>query len=321
MILFLHGEDGFLVDKRRRFLQEAFSKKYPKGELFVFDFEDQGTLDNVKHSVAVCEGGLFASRKMVVFLHPFELGEMAEKALLDFLGAYVKKEESEVTLCFVNPGKTKKTHPLAKFLLKHASKEEIFEKLQTKNIGTYIKHELSLIDSKASFSREALQSFLSVLGTDTARIQTELQKLSAFKPEGIFEKEDITLLVGNSAENIIFDALDALGRGDKRQAVILFYREANGPRGALPILALCAWQVRHLLQVREMFDKGILRSTDIASQTKIHPFVVQKILGTINNFSIARIKHGLMMLSDFDAAFKQGNMDADVALDLFIWKF
>jgi len=321
MILFIHGGDDFLVNERRSALQKVFMQKYPGGELFVFDFEDQGTLDNVRRSLATCEEGLFASRKMVVFLHPFELGEMAEKALLDFLEAYVKKEESEVTLCFVNPGKIKKTHPLSKFLTKHAGKEEIFEKLEEKNTGTYIKHELSFIDSKASFSRDALQLFIASLGTDTARIRTELQKLSTFKPEGVFEKEDVALLVGSISENIIFDALDALGRGDKRRAIILFHREASGPEGAHPILAMCAWQVRRLLQVREMFDKGILRSADIATQTKIHPFVVQKMLGTINNFSMTRIKQGMVMLSEFDTALKQGGMDAHVALDLFIWKF
>lgn len=321
MILFIHGGDGFLVNERRSFLQKAFTQKYPKGELFVFDFEDQSTLDDVRHSLAACEGGLFASRKMVVFLHPFELGETGEKVLLDFLEAYVKKDESEVTICFVNPEKIKKTHPLAKFLAKHADKEEVLEKLEEKNTGAYIKRELSLIDSKASFSRDALQLFITSLGTDTARIRTELQKLSTFKPGSVFEKEDVTLLVGSSSENSIFDALDALGRGDKRRAIILFHREADGPEGAHPILAMCAWQARRLLQVREMFDKGILRSSDIASQTKIHPFVVQKMLGTINNFSPARIKQGLILLSEFDTALKQGSMDPHVALDFFIWKF
>ncbi|MFZ2187241.1 MAG: DNA polymerase III subunit delta [Candidatus Moraniibacteriota bacterium] len=321
MIIFLHGGDSFLVNERRGVLQKAFMHKYPQGELFIFDFEDQGTLDDVKRSLAACKGGLFASRKMVVFLHPFALGEAAEKPLLDFLEAFVKKDEDGMTLLFVHPGKIKKTHPLARLLTKQADKEELLEKPEEKNMGAYIKRELASIDTGASFSREALQLFGSSIGADTARIRTELQKLSAFKPEGIFEAADVALLVSGLSENVIFEALDALGRGDKRKALFLFHREASGPEGAYPLLSMCAWQVRRLLQVREVFDTGTLRAADIAARTKLPPFVVQKMLGTISNFSTTRIKQGLVMLADLDTTLKQGGMDPHVALDLFIWKF
>jgi DNA polymerase-3 subunit delta len=321
MLLFLHGADGFLVSGRRSVLQKAFAKKYPSGEIFVFDFEDQGTLDDVRHSLSVCEEGLFATRKMVIFLHPFELAETSEKLLLDFLKSFVKKTESEVTLLFVNPGKIKKTEPLVKFLSKHAAKEEVLEKLEARNQSAYIKKVLAGIDPEASFSRDALQLFGASIGVDTARIRTELEKLSTYKPGGVFETEDVALLVSSGAENVIFEALDALGRGDKRRALILFHREASSPEGAHPILSMCAWQARRLLMVREFYDKGILRSSDIASQTKLPPFAVQKMLGTISNFSTPRIKAGLTLLSDFDTQLKTGTLDPHVALDLFIWKF
>lgn len=321
MIFFLHGEDGFRVNERRQVFQKTFAKKYPQAEFFVLDFEDQGTPDNVKRGLSACESGLFATEKMVIFLHSFALGEIAEKLLLDFLKRFVEKTDANVALMFVQPGKIKKTHLLAKFLAKHADKEEALEKLEEKNVAAFIKRELALIDERASFSREALQLFIASLGTDSGRIRTELEKLAMFKPAGVFEAEDILLLVGAAPENVIFEALDALGRGDKKRALLLFHREASGAEGAFPILSMCAWQARRLLQVRELFDKGTFRASDIASQTKLPPFAVQKMLGSINNFSTQRIKKGLSMLSQFDTQLKVGGMDPHVALDLFIWKF
>lgn len=321
MILFIHGSDSFRVNKRRSALQKAFTKKYPEGEVFVFDFEDQGTQDDVRRSLATCEGGLFATKKMVVILHPFELGESSEKTLLHFLEDFIQKSEDEITILFVSPGKIKKTHTLAKFLTKHAEKEEVFEKLEERNTLAYIKQELASIDAEASFSREALSAFSVAVSGDTARIRSELEKLSAYKPGGIFETDDVLLLVSRTSENVIFEALDALGRGDKRKALLLFHREASHSEGAHPVLAMCAWQARRLLLVREMYDRGILRSADIATQTKLPPFAVQKMLGTIGNFQTARIKQGLTLLSDFDTRLKTGGMDPHVALDLFIWKF
>ena len=129
------------------------------------------------------------------------------------------------------------------------------------------------------------------------------------------------MLVGTTKEQVIFEALDALSRGDKKRALLLFHREASGAEGAFPLLSMCAWQVRRLLQVRELFDMGVRRAGDIASKTKLPPFAVQRILGVINNFPLNRIKKGLSLLSQFDTQLKTGGMDPLVALDLFIWRF
>lgn len=321
MFLFIHGEDGFLVNRRRLALQRAFTKKYPSADIFTFDFEDNGTVEDVQRALAACEGGLFATRKMVIFLHPFELGETAEKILLTFLENFVRNEVPEITLLFVHPEKIKKTHKLARFLEKYADKTEVFEKLQDKNIAAFIKKELSIIDADASFSPKALQIFSESVGTDTARIISELGKLATFKQGSVFEVSDVELLISMDVKKNIFTALDALAYGDKKRALLLLRREADSLENTLKTLAMCAWQVRRMAVVREAFDKGAHNVSSIVSQTKLPPFSVQKIFRTIQNFPLSRIKRGLAMLSEFDTELKQGKRDPLVALDLFIWRF
>jgi DNA polymerase III delta subunit len=119
----------------------------------------------------------------------------------------------------------------------------------------------------------------------------------------------------------IFHALDALGRGDRKRALFLFRTETEKGEGVYPVLSMCAWQVRRLLLVREAFDKGIRRATDIVSATKLPPFTVQKALSTIEYFPLMRIKNGLTLLSDIDTALKQGKADPETSLDIFVWKF
>ena len=221
----------------------------------------------------------------------------------------------------VHPEKIKKTHILARFLEKSADKTEVFAKLQAQNMPAFIQRELHLIDAQAKFSPSALRIFSDFLGTDTARIVTELEKLAVFKPEGVFEAEDVSLLIASATEENIFLALDALSSGDKKRALLLLRRFAEGAQGAYPVLAMCAWQVRRLLLVREMFDQGIRSVSEIATRTKLPPFAAQKMLRAIQNFPLSRLKRGLSMLSDFDTDLKQGGMDPPVALDLFVWKF
>ncbi len=321
MILFLHGEDKFLVGRRKRALVSAFVKKYAEAEVFVFDFEDQGTMQDVKRALGACEGGLFAAEKMVVFLHPFALLETAEKILIDFLKEHVAALPEKTILLFVHDGKIKKTHPLTKQLFAKMDKEEVYDALDGRALEQLVTKELAAFNSAVQFDREALQLFLALTEGNLARMIAELEKLATFKSEGVITKADIDTLLAVPEEQNIFQALDALGRGDRKQALFLFRKESSHAEGVFPVLSMCAWQVRRLLLVREAYDRGIRRPSDVVATTKLPPFTVQKAMATIESFSLSRLKHGLALLSDIDTAFKQGKADPEVSLDLFVWKF
>ena len=321
MILFLHGEDKFLVGRRKRALVSAFVKKYAAAEVFVFDFEDQGGVTDVKRALGACEGGLFAAEKMVVFLHPFVLGEAAEKILIDFLKEHAAVLPEKTILLFVHDGKIKKTHPLTKQLLAKMDKEEVYDALDGKALQNFIEKELAFFNDQVRFESEALRMFLALTEGDMTRMISELEKLATFKSTGVIGREDIDMLLSLPEEQNIFQALDALGRGDRKQALFLFRKESSHAEGVFPVLSMCAWQVRRLLLVREAYDRGIRRPSDVAAATKLPPFTVQKAMATIESFSLSRLKHGLALLSDIDTAFKQGKADPEVSLDLFVWKF
>lgn len=321
MILFLHGEDGFRVNGRRLVLQQAFAKKYAGADVFTFDFEDRRSLSDAREAASSCEGGLFASEKLVVMLHPLSLEGESEKFIVEFLKAFKKDTASKTTLLFVEPGKIKKTHSLMKQLLKDADKTEAFEKLSETEAAAYIRKELAMLDSTMSFSRDGLAAFLSVTGGSSARMRSELEKLASFKAGGTIEKEDVLTLSRMPTESAIFEALDSLGRGDKGRALSLLSREADKSEGVYPVLGMCAWQVRRMLLVRDVFDRGVRRPGDIASATKLAPFVVQKALASVNEFPLVRLKAGLTLLSEFDTRMKTGAMTPQAALDLFVWKF
>lgn len=324
MIILLHGEDDFLLHRRRMALQKSFAKKYTHADIFTFDFEDQNASEYVRRAFSTCDGGLFSSEKMVIFLHPYALHDTEQEALIEFLKTHEKNMEEQTILVFVQPGKIKKTDPLTKAFLKVVDKEEAFLKLDEKNIAVlmkFVEKELAVLDSGVTFSREALRMFVNIVGSDTARVVSELTKLVAYKGSGTIEVSDVTLLIEGGRESAIFEALDTLSRGDKNRALILLNQETEGADGVYPVLSMCAWHLRRLLLVREAYDNGMRQAGEIASVTKLAPFVVQKALLAINTVPNARLKNGLAMLSDFDTKLKTGGMDPSVALNLFVWKF
>ncbi len=321
MILFLHGEDRFLVQRRKNILHSSFRKKYPDGEIFVFDFEDQKETNIMQRSLSVCETGLFSKKKLVFFLHPSAINNEQEKYLQDFLQDFSVRKSDDITVCFVEPGKIKKTDAITKMLLAYQDTEEVFSKKGIQEREKYVEETLRSFDASAHFTREALTIFLNLLGDDTARIYSELEKLTSYKPGGIFQKEDVFLFVSGTAEEVIFEALDALGNGERGRAIFLFHKKGVDKENIYPIFGICAGQVRRMLLIRELIDKGVYQSAYISTQTKIHPFAVQKIQNIIKNFSLERLKKGLALLSDLDIAIKKGEKDPLIALDVFLWKF
>ncbi len=321
MILFLHGQDDFLVGRRKRALIAAFTKKYTGADVFIFDFEDQGSTADVKRSLEACEGGLFTSEKIVVFLHPFVLGELAQKMMQRFLQEQATALPEKTILLFVHVGKLKKTDILTKALLSVMDKEEVYDPQEGRALGQMVSKELALLNEAVSFDEVSLAFFLSQTGGDMARTMTELEKLATFKGAGVLTKEDIELLLTMSKEQALWGALDALSRGARKEALFLFRKEADSADGVFALLSMCAWQIRRLLLVREAYDQGIRRPSDVAATTKLPPFTVQKAMAHIEQFPVTRLKQGLSLLSDIDTALKQGKADPEASLDLFVWKF
>lgn len=321
MILFLHGEDTFLVGRRRRSLQEAFREKNSGAEVVVFDFEDARSPADIRQALQACEENLFAQKKMIIFLHPLLVDEPGEEALLNFLKSEAVLAEN--VYLFVAPGKIKKTHPLAKTLQRLAEKVEEFPKIDEGSLRAFAKKELERIDGRMSFSGGTLELLLSLVGTDTARLVQELEKLALYKEGEVIDENDVRALVSDdrSREKVVFEALDALGRGQKEAALLLFREEAAKADGVYGILALCAWQVRKLLAIREVTDNGLSQAGEIARSLKLPPFAVERALRSIRDFPQPRLKKGLIFLSDLDVQMKQGEIAPEVALDLFVWKF
>src|SRR6185369_6588616 len=295
-------------------------KKYVGGEFFIFDFEEKGELADVEKAIDAAASGLFDGEKMIVFLQPLSMSEQGQEKLTRFLKEQKGSEEKNILL-FVQSGKVKKGNVFMKLLQKEADTEEAIESKSGRDEENFIKKELKRMVPDMTMSADAMVSFLASTEKNSAKRMSELEKLASYKGSGIIEKEDVELLVVGPKESVVFSALDALGKGEKKQALLLFHREAQNNDGVFPLLSLCAWQTRNILRVREAFDRGIRRPGDIASATKLHPFVVQKILNSLPSFPLERLKNGLTLLSALDTDLKLGKKDPAVALDLFIWKF
>lgn len=323
MLYFLHGEDEVRVGDRRRELSDGFRKKYPTGEVQIFDFEDTGTPEAIRAACSACDQGLFAVPKLVMWLHPFALKE-GEDALKKFLTRFTKEPPMDISLLIVAVGKIKKTHPIAAFLLKKSDRTEAIDPLTGVQLERYVAALFADIDTNLSIGRSACGMLLKAVGSDMLRLKQEVARLAAYRGTGMITNDDVTLFLRPSSETTVFQALDAMSRGERAKAALLFAQEQAGESkqdAVYGLLSMCAWQLRRLIQIREAFDRGFRESASIARETKLPPFAIQNALRSLGNLPLSRLVAGLILLADMDAAMKIGELDPGVALDTFVWKF
>lgn len=319
MIHFLSGNDPYLISLKRRSLQEAFLARHGDGEVNVYDFEDERSEKEVARILEESEGGLFGGPKLAIIFQPSLLSEAA----LEYFFQELALRASQAEWLLVEPASPKKATPFSR-LIKALPHEAIVANMPSDyEARDLLRDKLVLLASggqQVSLSPEAERLFMDRVGRDSARLFTELEKLAAFQGEGTITKESVELLLKERTEDTAFQALDALASGDRKRATLLFRNAQSTKESALPLLGLCAWQLRQLLLVREAYDQGNRQPQAIAQSAGVAPFVAGRLLRIVGGFPRQRSEQGLRLLAEYDADIKQGAMAPDMALDLFLWK-
>ena len=77
------------------------------------------------------------------------------------------------------------------------------------------------------------------------------------------------------------------------------------------------YQFHNLLMIKDLIERGVSYS-DLASKTKLHPFVVKKSFQQIKNFSLKELKKIYGRLAESDLAVKTGNIEPRAVLEMLI---
>jgi len=317
MIIFLYGKDTFRSHERLSEIKNKFFKKSGLGSnLSVLDFEEK--TDNQLEGVTGT-GGLFSSKQLIIVKNLSSSGSAdKQKSVLDFLKSRKDLEESQDLVIVFWENEIPKKGDLFKFLEKN-SKKQNFEKLSGTKLSSWIVKKVQEINPAVSFSHRALEQLISCLGDDLHQINSELEKLASFKESGIITKEDIDILVTSGASTTIFETIEAASSGNKKRALRLFHKQLENKEDPFYILSMYVYQFRNLLKIGELCWQGMTSKYQLASETKIHPFVVQKTLPQLRNFTLLRLKNIYGKIQKLDEEAKTGKLhDIRLGLDKLI---
>ncbi|HLM84002.1 MAG TPA: DNA polymerase III subunit delta [Candidatus Bathyarchaeia archaeon] len=317
MIIFLYGEDEFRSREKLAEIKNKFLEKNSPAPAGLFDFaEKDWNLEEIIMNISA--GGLFSSKKLVVIKNilagkkDFE-NEKFEK----FLKNESKKEKSDLILIFWEGGKVKKSGKLCKLLQKIAKCQE-FELLEGAKLRNWAIGKIGEIgENNISISSGAVDRLIIFVGNDLNLLSREIEKLVNYKNKGEITAEDVDRLVKSKIDTDIFKTVDALARGDKKNALKMLHDHLEAGEDPFYLLSMYFYQFRNLVKVKPLAEKN-LPPQDIAARLKMHPFVARKSLDQVRNFSWPKLKSLYNQLCEIDFESKTGKTDIQLALDKFV---
>lgn len=313
MLYFIYGENSYGVVKVAEKIRADFLAKH--GDFNLIE------LDGAKASISQIVDSLmalpFLGDRRLVLIKNFLL-DNSDKEGKKKLSSLFSKIPDTTDAAFIETDLPDKRESIFKELLKIA-KVSYLGPVDERKLLALAKEKLQAVN----ISNEALAMLCQYIGPDLWRLENECAKItSLFEATGQeIGKKEIALLVEPINSLKIFDLTDAIARKDGRRALVILERFLKDGEDEFKIFNLIIFQLRSLLLISEARQNGSGSKDDIASQTGINPYVVQKTLPLASRFTLKSLKEFYFSLHETDWGIKSGRIDPQVAIPLLIVDF
>lgn len=237
---------------------------------------------------------------------------------VDHLLKYIQSPvEYTVLLITVEAEKLDERKKLVK-QLKELSTVVNFSTLTANDLTHWIKLQAEQLG--CSIEPTAIDALVMNSGANLQGLSAELEKLSLYVGQkGTITTELIQNLVVRSTEQSIFKMIEDIVHMRLDQALSIYYDLLKQKEEPVKICMLIARQFRIMLQVKELSQQGYTQQ-QIASQLKLHPYVVKLSEAQARRYSEHQLIHIMNQLADLDYHMKTGQVDKVIGIEMFLLK-
>lgn len=312
MLSLYFGENAYSLSKKKKELLESARENKTSWALF-------NPLNKIDPNyLAQFLGGddFFSSRKQIFFVDFLTEGPATETSMIHKqLKENLKTIKGAAVSIFFFEQKPDKKNPLFGFLKKEA--EEVIETkaLKGRELESFLEEEASRLGLAAD--KNAISRLLFLTGYDCWGAVNELKKLSLLKNGEAITAKDIEELTSFELSANIFNTIDAMSRGDRKTAFHLLEKHLSEGYAPQYLLTMIVYQFRSLIKVKAASQKGL--SPELISKSlKIHPFVVRKVSGFTERFTLEKLRGIYKKIAQIDYNSKRGELDLETALYMLI---
>ncbi len=317
-ILYLYGNDDYALQEYLRALAADLGDATTR-ELNLTRLEareaSEAELYQALHAIP-----FLAERRLVWLANPsarFNTPPAQEK-FLHLLESV--PETTQLVLHEITEPKEMERHWLLRWIEKHAehAAAQAFWRPRPREMAQWIASEVKRQGGR--IEPAAASRLAEMAGVDTRQAAQEIAKLLAYVGWArAITLQDVQMVCVVSAEENLFEFVDALAQKQARRAQRLLHRLLES-EDEFALWGMVIRQFRLLLQGREILDEGgdALR---ISEQLRLHPFVAEKIALQARAFSLKSLEEIYQRLVEIDEAVKTSQLPLDLALDLLVMEW
>lgn len=303
MITVLSGANSSALSNHLKKMKLDFTNKHSSSAIEQINGESIQ-----KHQLSALLQGvtLFSTDRLVVIK-----SISAQKEVASELALRIKDIPSDTHIVLVEPQLDKRT-VFYKELVKSAQMLS-FEEMNELRAADWVRQ--SVKKSGGSISQSDAVFLVQRTGTDQARLENELNKLLLLS--STVNRESITSVVEQDPRETVFELLEyALGGQLKRALYVLAQLKAmkSDPH---QLLGMLIWQTNVMAIVHSAKNKS---DSEIAKQTKINPYVVQKTRSLVRRLDRSSLTNMIDAVVSCDARFKESGVQPYQVLEFTVIK-
>ena len=157
------------------------------------------------------------------------------------------------------------------------------------------------------------------VGPDYTNLSTEIKKIASYADgKQVIDRKDIIAISSESIESKIFDMLDAMCDKNGELVMSKYFDMLANKEEPLMIMAMIRRQLRIMLQVAELGNKGY-SDKEIESTAGIRQFVINKMKNYLRkHFRMRDIINILEKINETDRAIKSGDINQQLGVEVLL---
>lgn len=314
-VFFLFGNDEFAISRRLKEFEAGFTD--PTSADMNMARLDARTMTENDLNTALNAMPFLASKRLVLLANPSAryVKPTERKKFEEFIEK--TPDTAQLVIYEIIEPKGMENHWLVKWAAKNGAlvKPQAFMLPRPKEMTGWIIHEAK--SQGGSIAPPAAAKLAEMVGVDTRQAAQEIAKLLAYVNwEQQVEVQDVETVSIVSAQESVFDFVDALAAGDTRSAQHLLHHLLENEE-AFSLWGMVIRQFRLLLQAREVLESGGGKE-QVAAALGVHPFVAEKTSAQARAFNLPTLEAIYHKLLEMDEAAKTSQIPLDVALDTLV---
>jgi len=306
-ITLLVGKETILRDEALRRIQSTLFKDPSSLDLNQHRFD--ASRDDFSEILTQAQTAPFLAQKRLVIVDQVDaLKDKERKALLEQL----EHEQSYSVWVLMTDERSAKTS----FLKKLA---EIAEVIPCE--APYKEGEVKLWIRKQceaegrTLEPQALAILFELIGKNMSALKLAIEQLAIYTHgKQVIAAQDVEQLLGESAEQNVFELYDALKAKRLDLAIKILNRlKAQGKRH-YEIIGSLVWQFDRVLRIKNLISQG-LGVAEVAGELRIHRFFAEQSVRRARSLSESTLRKDLQALLSCDLSIKRGIVREDLAVE------